>query len=113
MASCPGPSVAPVPAEPDPRYGAFRYAVAGLYGALSLWLVVLFVRLRRRAPERRWPAVFYGCAAAGSVGRAVFFALQPAIAAGDVAVPNCVNSLLSVIPSLFFFSAYLVLVFFW
>ena len=115
--SCPTPPVDPTadplpPVELDDRYSAYRYAIASLYYVLFAWLVYLLWR-QRTAPARRWQKSFYIFVTLASAGRAAFFPLQPSIYNGNIDVRNCVNSLLSVIPSLFFFSAYFVLIFFW
>ena len=120
MSAC-EPTAAPGPGDGGDddalvtRYSAFRYVVAALYYLLSAWVLFLLWRVigRRGAGGRRWQTAFYGFVAAASLGRGVYFTIQPAIYDGSIDLRNCVNALLSVVPSLFFFSAYLVLLFFW
>jgi len=106
----------PTDPPPDPdqvtKYSAFRYTLGGLYLALCGWVFFLLWRLWA-APGRRWQKLFYGFVSAGGLGRAIYFMLQPSIYTEALDVPNCVNSLLNMIPSLWLFSAYFVLAFFW
>ncbi|KAL6070854.1 hypothetical protein QOT17_006607 [Balamuthia mandrillaris] len=49
----------------------------------------------------------------GSFIRGLFFALQPFIREGKMTCPNQVNIMLNSLPSFFFFSTYILLLFFW
>eukprot|EP00160_Parvularia_atlantis_P014261 Unigene343_Nuclearia_a/m.1191 Unigene343_Nuclearia_a/g.1191 ORF Unigene343_Nuclearia_a/g.1191 Unigene343_Nuclearia_a/m.1191 type:complete len:356 (+) Unigene343_Nuclearia_a:42-1109(+) len=105
------------------KYAAARYALAGVYVLMAFLSLALLVTSPRAAappagaPAKRggwtWQRMFHVFVLLGLVGRAVFMFLQPSVEQNVLDMPNCVNVFISIMPSLLFFSGYIVLACFW
>ncbi|KAL6070856.1 Soluble NSF attachment protein alpha isoform [Balamuthia mandrillaris] len=92
-----------------------RWAWDGVLSVLFLILafVSLFILLRNIRSPWGWQKIFHVMLFLGSFIRGLFFALQPFIREGKMTCPNQVNIMLNSLPSFFFFSTYILLLFFW
>jgi len=96
------------------EYNVSHIVLVGFYIGL---LFAIFHRMHRLKTtgnlSQLWQRTFMIMLLLGTVTRCIFFALQPFIVWELIVVLNFINVCLNVVPSFFFFSCYLIILFLW
>jgi hypothetical protein len=96
------------------RYDIVHWVLAVIYFLLFLISLGVVGRLiRKNHWNLRWQKVFHPLFWGGCLIRSVFFLLAPFIMENTVVLDNKVNVVLNTLPTYFFFSDYLIILFLW
>jgi len=89
-------------------------ALSALYAVLFILCVGIVIKnIRQKQMYLTWQKFFHPMLLAGTAVRALFFCLQSFIYNDDMTIDNRLNVLLNSLPSFFFFSNYLIILFLW
>jgi len=98
----------------DPRYDIAHFVICALYLLLALIssgvLIRLFLIKHLHLP---WQKAFHPLLIIGSIIRAIYFGFAPYEMEGTLKISNHLDIILNTLPSYFFFSDYLILLFLW
>lgn len=89
------------------KYDAIHFLLAITYAILLITALVMLSKFHYNSKA------FVATFVAGTTLRMVFFATQPFIREGIFRLPNAINFMLGTLPSFFFFSTYMMMLFFW
>jgi len=96
------------------KYDAAHFVLAFLYAVMFLLSVACWALFYFSSHLRlNWQKIFHPFLMAGTLSRMGFFLLQPFIMEGNLELPNRVNNILDSLPSFFFFTDYLIILFLW
>ncbi|ELR17115.1 uncharacterized protein ACA1_057510 [Acanthamoeba castellanii str. Neff] len=97
----------------DMRYDITHFVLAGLYFFLCLLSIFCMLRLCVVGHFKRWQLFFHPIFFLGTLVRMVFFLLQPLVMEREIHIPNKANMFMNSLPSWFFFTDYLIVLFLW
>jgi Ni,Fe-hydrogenase I cytochrome b subunit len=90
-----------------------HFILSVLYSLLGLLSILWIIRLCLAHHFKRWQLIFHPIFLLGTAARAAFFFLQPFIIENSIQLPSGVNFMLNSLPSWFFFTDYLIILFLW
>jgi hypothetical protein len=96
-----------------PRYDAVHFVVALEYVSLIFLSLYCLFRVWRAGNQQKWQKAFHPLLLLGTALRAVFFFLQPFVMEQTISIANRANMFLNYLPSFFFFSDYMIVLFLW
>jgi hypothetical protein len=96
------------------EYDISHFVLTGLYILLLFAIGHRMYRLKTTGNlSHLWQRTFMTMLLLGTITRTIFFALQPYVMEDKIQMLNFVNLALNLVPSFFFFSCYLIILFLW